>query len=399
MVSAWVSYKVHARVALLSLLAAWFALAACSKSECQKGECQTPAPGAGGAEPSEMTAAGNGGSLPIGPSCEVNAECREDQGEACVEGTCRLPCRSHFDCQGFGECRSGSGSDGTSGHFCDLAQPEQSGQFYTRCPSGTDADCDSANGFLCLSAGAGDLDSYCTRDCTDDSTCAAGFACSPMTRPPCADNCGLRGTPKDRHCIPSDQIGPGKAFQCGSRGVTRNVCRPRKFCSTCETDADCLATADQICAKDQSGTKICTELCDIKHPSCPWGNAAACGVWDRDLNLATCAHRFGQCTGTGKGCEPCLKDADCGARGVCTASNFTGERWCVDFSVTCACGADADANGLCAGGGCPKSPSGLAMTCFDTTPTMPDSGVCAGANTNSGLLSTSSPQTGCWPVR
>ena len=285
-------------------------------------------------------------------------------------------------------------AEGLSGHFCDPGQTQKPGQFYTRCAAGTE--CDAANAFFCVGAGAGDLDAYCTTDCTNDTSCAPGYACTPLVRPPCQDICDLQGNPKDRQCVPSDQIGVGKPFQCGERGVTRNACRPRKFCSPCESDADCLAVGNQICAKDESGTKICTQLCDLKHPSCPWGTAAKCGVWDADLKQATCAHRFGQCRGSGKSCEPCLQDSDCGAQGVCTGSNFTGERWCVDFTVSCGCDAAADSNGICTGGGCPESPSGLSLMCVDSTPNTPNSAYCNGANSATALGS--SPQTGCWPA-
>ena len=364
-------------------------LASC-KSEDLPGGCASP----------DCASAGSAGSSaqPSNRSCAANADCAAAPGESCVSGTCRLVCTSHFDCQGFGECTSGTDSDGNTGHYCELGKTQKPGQFYTHCPSATDADCDSASGFFCISAGADDLDAYCSQDCTDDSTCAPGYACTPLTRIPCTDNCGVKGDPKDRTCIPDDQIGVGKPYQCGKRGATRTACRTRKFCSTCETDADCLAASDQVCAKDQSGIKTCTQLCDLKHPSCPWGNAATCGVWDDSLGgAATCAHRFGACVGTGKSCEPCVKDADCGANGVCNSSSFTGERWCVDLSVTCSCGEEAASTGLCSGGGCPKSPSGLSMLCVDSTPSSGDDGVCYGANTSTGLLSASSQQTGCWP--
>jgi hypothetical protein len=337
---------------------------------------------------------------PVSAKCAANTDCATDQGEFCVSGTCRLVCTSHFDCQGYGECTNGVDTDGNAGHYCDLSHPQQPGQFYTHCPSGTDAECDAAAGFFCVGAGADDLDAYCTDDCTTDDTCAPGFACTPLTRNPCNDDCGLTGVPKDRMCVPSEQIGAGQPFQCGSHGVTRNVCRPRKFCTSCTSDVDCLAAPNQICAADQSGAKICTELCDTTHPSCPWGSAGVCGVWDQDLGLATCAHRFGRCVGDGKSCEPCEKDTDCGAQGACTASSFTGEHWCVDFSVTCSCAGLTVTNGLCTGGGCPMTPGGLAMSCEDD-PAMTGSspGICVGANTANGLLAAAmSPQTGCWPA-
>ncbi|HEY0467845.1 MAG TPA: hypothetical protein VGC79_26775 [Polyangiaceae bacterium] len=363
----------------------------CSNSECLLEDCQTSAPGGVAGGP---TGAGAASSVPSGKKCSSNAECPAAQGQACVASSCRLACTSHFDCQGFGECASALDADGVSGHFCDLAHPHKAGQFYTRCAAGTE--CDAANDFFCVGAGADDLDAYCTTDCTDDESCAPGYACTPLTRPPCQDVCNLKGSPKDRQCIPSDQIGVGKPFQCSSRGVTRNACRPRKFCSPCESDNDCLAVANQVCAKDQSGVKTCTQLCDLQHPSCPWGTAGKCGLWDPDLNRATCAHRFGSCTGTGKSCEPCLTDSDCGAQGACTSSSFTGERWCVDFRVSCSCANAADSNGVCTGGGCPETPGGLDMLCADATPSTPNSGYCAGAYTSTAL--NASPQTGCWPA-
>jgi len=403
-------FKVAARIGALGALtsAAGITFGACSKSECLPEDCQTGIPdqhasdraGSGGAAGSSGTA-GAAGRASAGASgtsssqsCTSNSECPADQGQACVLGICRVACNSHFDCLGRGECTSEVDVEGVSGHFCDLTKARLPGQFYTRCPAGTE--CDAASGYFCVGAGTDDLDAYCTIDCTDDSTCAPGYACSPLTRTPCQNSCNLKGNPKDRQCVPSDQIGEGKPYQCAERGVVRNVCRPRKFCSPCESDEDCLAAANQICAKDRSGAKICTQLCDLAHPSCPWGNAAECKVWDKDLNRPTCGHRFGSCKGTGKSCEPCLNDADCGDKGVCNASSFTGERWCVDFSVSCSCGADADETGVCSGGGCPESPSGLVMSCSDATPNTPNSGFCFGATTSTGLGA--SPQTGCWPA-
>jgi len=392
--------RLASRFAWLGVLSCFVGMvfSGCANSECLRDDCRTSPPEgtiAGDSGHAGAAAQGHAGasSIASGKKCSSNAECPADKGQACVVGTCRVACTSHFDCQGLGECTTAQDADGLSGHFCDLGHPQKSGQFYTRCAEGTE--CDAANDFFCVGAGTEDLDAYCTTDCTDDTSCAPGYACTPLTRPPCQAICNLQGNAKDRQCVPSDQIGDGKPYQCGSRGVTRNACRPRKFCSPCKTDDDCLAVANQVCAKDESGIKTCTQLCDLKHPSCPWGTAAKCGVWDADLNRATCAHRFGKCTGTGKSCEPCLQDADCGAQGACTSSSFTGERWCVDFRVDCSCGDDA-ANGLCTGGGCPETPGGLDMLCSDATPSMPNSGICAGAYTSSALGS--SPQTGCWPA-
>src|SRR5262249_51807015 len=150
--------------------------------------------------------------------------------------------------------------------------------------------------------------------------------------------------------------------------VERKVCRQREFCASCETDADCLAQPNQVCAKDQTGEKICTRLCDPGTRSCPWGNAAECAVFDEDLGLPTCAHRFGKCHGDGETCQPCRTSDDC-PNGACTSSQFTGERWCVNFDTTCECKNGVGNTGTCDDGGCPPSPDNLTVQCLVRDPT------------------------------
>jgi hypothetical protein len=150
-----------------------------------------------------------------------------------------------------------------------------------------------------------------------------------------------------------------------------------------------LGTPNQVCAKDESGEKICTRLCDTGVRSCPWGNAARCSVFDEELGVPTCSHRFGSCHGTGETCEPCRSDGDCPG-GVCTGSQFTGERWCINLSTRCEC-AKADASGTCSDGGCPDSPGGLPVLCIA------EEQVCYAANAATDTPLGSSPQTGCWP--
>lgn len=328
--------------------------------------------------------------------CADNSQCDGAHGFVCVSGVCRLACRSHFDCaeSGLGECQPATDAAGTVADYCAPVGNALKGQLYTQCPYGTE--CDSAHGFICIGSGVGDLAAYCTRDCSTDADCADGFYCGQIRKPPCQDICGQKGAPLDPTCVPSEEIGPGLGYQCDPYGVTRTVCREREFCSSCSQDADCLSVPNGVCAKDQSGASICTQLCDMQHPSCPWGTAGVCGLWSGNT-APTCAHRFQACQGTGKGCEPCVQSSDCGADGLCTSSSFSGERWCVDVNAHCSCNGMADANGLCAGGGCPPSPSGLDMICVDD-PMSTLRGACYGANTAQNLI-LSSQQAGCWPAQ
>jgi hypothetical protein len=152
---------------------------------------------------------------------------------------------------------------------------------------------------------------------------------------------------------------------------------------------------NQVCARDASGEKICTRLCDPGRRSCPWGNAATCDLFDTELGEPTCSHRFGSCHGTGEVCEPCTGDADCPG-GVCFAQQFTGERWCINFDTRCECPGATGASGTCSDGGCPDSPGGLPVLCVGA-PTSDLRNICyAGSSSGSGSLLDDSPQTGCW---
>ena len=326
-------------------------------------------------------------------ACKADTECDTLRGFACVDGMCRIRCDSHFDCAGVGLCESSAAAS-----FCTPSTAAKPGQYYQHCPGGM-ADCDKDAGFICISAGVADLDSYCTGDCSSDEQCPEGFRCGTISATPCVDSCGVAGQ-QSPTCIAASQIGPGKAYDCVKPfGLVHRVCERRGFCSTCETNEDCLAVPGQICAKDQSGQKICTQPCDPDVDSCPWGNASICDVWDPALGIATCAHRFGSCRGEGRGCEPCIDATDCAPTGFCSRSGFTGEQFCIDLSAECDCGADA-VNNTCTGHGCPDSPGGPPMICYAGMRFEGDpiTNRCIGANSMSSTLS--SPQSGCWaPLR
>ena len=281
--------------------------------------------------------------------------------------------------------------------FCaDDGKPRGTGQYGTPCP--TSEECDQNSGFVCVGTGAGDLDSYCTQSqCSADADCPSGYECAATRsgRPPCENACGFQGVPGDARCIAADRIGPDKEFYCGPLSLMRRLCLLRDFCSTCETNADCAGKPNQICARDMNGSKICTVQCDANINSCPWGFAAVCDVWDKELGIPTCSHRLGSCKGTGKSCEPCIDDDDCPNGGLCLSTSFTHERFCIDMSANCDVCPDT---ATCLGNGCPLTPGGLAMTCYGgIDPAEPLYRKCVGANVNENPLV--SPQTGCWPAR
>lgn len=376
-----------------------------SSSECDDGFCK-----GGGDAGGESVNYCQPGSDGRSGDCSSNSDCDQFGGFACVNNTCALSeCTKHSDCQGFGLCSfGGTDSEGNTVNFCDptllAGEEREAGQFGTNCVNGPD---DCAEGFDCLGAGEGDLDAYCTKfDCTSDDDCGTGYHCARVrvgSAPCAAGTCpGIGGDPTDPECVGADAIGPGKQYECGALNLRRNVCRRADYCSPCETHEDCLAEAGQVCAKDVGGVKRCTVPCDPDTRSCPWGNASTCNVFDEDLGFATCAHRFGSCTGEGKSCEPCVTSTDCGDTGFCASSPNTGEKFCVDLATECSCEGFPSLGQsnpyACEGGTCPASPGGLKLTCYGflDDPTSVINNRCFGANANQGTIFASSPQQGCW---
>jgi hypothetical protein len=330
---------------------------ACGSDPCTGPECSGTA-GTGATGGTGATT----GTAREGP-CTSDAVCDTSHGFSCTAGECRYPCRSHFDCLGQGTCQPLADGGQALGTYCAFFEESPpAGQYYTQCPNYDE--CDVEGSFLCLGSGVGDADAYCSAACSGDSDCPQGYFCDEVT---------------------------------DTDGNALSVCVRRRFCAPCETDADCLTVAGQVCARDISGTKICTELCDPNVDSCPWGNASVCGVFDDELGAPTCAHRYGSCQGQGLGCEPCVRDADC-PLGFCTGSSYTSERWCVDTTVNCDCEGLATSQNVCqAGNGCPRTPGDLRMMCYDNERFAGDpiAYSCFGANTT-GTSSLASPQSGCW---
>lgn len=375
----------------------------CSTSEdCPPGETCHLAITDNGSKASICTGAPKPIEGTTGWPCKASADCNTDYGFRCIDDACALTCDLHAQCN-TGSCTGDAkDTEGSAVHTCEKDKfLHGKGQYGSTCPNvagadgGASAGCDASNDFKCLGEGPGDVDAYCAQQfCGSDDDCPSGFFCSTerADAPPCEDVCDLSGSPMNPQCIHSDQIGADKHYSCGPVTLVVNQCRHREFCNPCKSDSDCFGKPNQICAADQSGEKICTVLCDANLNSCPWGSAAVCGNWDKELGRATCAHRFGSCHGTGAGCEPCREETDCPG-GLCIQAMFTGEQYCVDLTTKCECPAGTAQS--CSGGGCPPSPSGAPLVCLggDAYDNAANGKICFGANTDLG----GSSREGCWP--
>jgi hypothetical protein len=344
---------VHPSLArLFSALAALALFGACESTPCVGDTCPNACNGAdcNGVE-LESPDAGTTGQF---TSCDSDASCDVASGFECVDGSCLHACRSHFDCGGVGVCEPSRRGKA----YCALTNPPtEPGGYYSVCPGG---ECDAERGFFCFGSGVGDTTSYCTSDCAGDRDCPAGFLCDAVQ---------------------------------GPDGQAHDACVPRGFCSECDSDADCLAVPNGVCARDASGERRCTTLCTPDRNSCPWGSATECLVTDDELGVATCQHRSGSCRGSGAGCDPCERDADCPS-GYCYESFYTAERFCIDQEAACTCAGLAKTQDFCAGAanGCAASPSGFQMICYD--PGTAGGGICVGVNLPGS--SASSGQLSCW---
>lgn len=344
--------------------------------------------------------------LGLGKACTKSTECDSDLSLGCVEGVCAyVGCTTHADCATVGECKTAKNAEGKDVLACAAGKTYPKGQFGSKCTNGTNAECDEANGFVCIGAGPGDIEAYCTKTgCGSDDDCGAGYSCNTVRtgRKPCVTACGLTGVGGNPpSCVSAAELGPGKEFSCGPITLLRKLCLKREFCGDCKSDEDCRAIPGQICASDGKGHKYCSAICDPNvSNACPWGTAAECAVHDTALGKPTCAHRFGACKGTGKGCEPCRDDADC-PTGLCLSTDYGGEHYCLDLGPKCDCtGLPVTQNVQCTDGGCPKAPSGITMNCYGGS-AIKSSGsplyqTCLGADSLQGKIAPYS-KPGCWP--
>ncbi len=396
-------------------------------------------------------------------TCASDDHCDTARGFSCIDEKCVLPgCALDIDCGEVGRCVTAA--DGTT-RYCDLIEgyeplgPVQSESLGAECPDGsldravvlaqdgtcadarkaiaicnteyectaetpdtacdtrcwraevefyecisTYSPCDDTKDEFCIGGNdEGDPGRYCSRACTAaGEACSDGYGCglARSSDAPCDEQCGSDGSSSPT-CIASSDIGNGKAYECGHGQLLRSVCLRNENCRPCETDADCSAVPGQICAKDQSGAKICTQRCDPHLPTCPGGDEAECAIHDSDVGFETCAHRFGSCAAVdGAECAPCFSDIDCAGNQRCVEF-ISGSRQCIDLEFDCECDPENDppvgVYETC-NGGCPDAPSGMGMTCLDIG-VGPGIKTCIGARVDPPPSPQGNPNIviGCWP--
>ena len=300
------------------------------------------------------------------PTCEglCKASLCTNPGNVCVDNLCALPCTSTLDCQVGQVCTVGK--DDESGKAISTCQPSGKAAIGTPCPQGKE--CASlmacgdgtpcpANGscavgmcqaLVCLSSGVGDADAYCTiNDCHADGDCPQGYWCQTIRDP--HQICGkpvpptLCGKTTDPCVDLSQNAANGTTFADAPFCTQRNQCRIRKDCDPCMSDTDCGLVAGQHCVQGN-----CAHDC-TSDASCLDGFKCSMGA---------CVPRSGSCTamaGTGKFCDTCREQTDCGSGLLCGRAVVDGLRTCLDENPT-ACTMDTD---------CPIAPSGLHAMCAD----------------------------------
>ncbi len=277
-----------------------------------------------------------------GPAVCDSTKCAA--GNTCIElageSKCRKTCSSNTDatkaCPSGFLCTALAAQEAPctgAQCYCAEAPPEtkaiqkkDKGQWGSACnPTGgiaANPDCDAAQGFQCYARYTSDGNAYCTRACTDDKGCGAGFFCGDVNDTPNAETVKREGTGTVKICQKRDYCAPCKAsLDCPTGQLCAGAGSPGAFCTaTCQTDTNCAV--DAFCS-DYAGAKYC------------FPNAGAC-------------------VGDGKFCSPCRSDLDCKAGGgICASSSaYTTERFCTVPSPS-KCASNGD---------CPARPDGVAAS-------------------------------------
>jgi hypothetical protein len=295
------------------------------------------------------------GGVIVNGQCE--GKCSKDKclaGNICIGNRCVLECASHADCHPYDQsCLPATEDD--SKRSVTTCQPNGLAfKIGEPCPFGQ-SQC--AAPLLCRTAGDGDADAFCTLpDCKEDKECGDGYYCGTVRDPhaickssPLKGNNSLCGKTKE-DCIDLASPPAGTSYFEGSVCLLRRMCLKRTDCTACATDLDCSRTPGQRCVGTGAGgaDKRCLADCKV---------TSDCGESYRCVS-GSCTPRFPDgCKGTGKFCEPCLSDEDCGMNGskmVCLVGDLSHERACFDVGFSTKCMSDAD---------CPTSPGGKHGQC------------------------------------
>lgn len=240
---------------------------------------------------------GSAGTFANDADCTDDTDCLslfcDDPGDG--RRRCLTPCENDAGGCFFGEaCAANPGQCGGCVPDSLLSAPGRLGEACVE-----DTDCGSDR---CL-VEAGD--SYCTRDCADDSDCGDAFHCR-ITADESICARGPRSAVGDG-CIRNEDCAPG--LFCATRGTERwctNVCNSEEDCpdrfdcvpvgevsvcvgqlgtagATCASDMDCLSSTCRPVGPEDA--LVCTRECDIDSP-CASGFAC---VRDDSGTGATCA--------------------------------------------------------------------------------------------------------------
>lgn len=256
--------------------------------------------------------------LQLGSVCDADSDCLSGVCWAKSGAAFRVcttqcsgtnPCRQGFTCEevraGLKLCLIPTGGTTPKGCSC--------GKSGDSCASNGHGDCDTLNGYFCLSSGPNDTKAICTRQCDPNAAagskdaCAEGQAClesasglflcgkPQYTQGPLGTNCGKGGKaecksdlfcfsrwPNDgdafcsKYCNPYNENDCGDGFVCESpRQQDPWLCIPKGQKST---GGDCtqrsfLDCQSGICAKNdlRDEKSFCTETCEPDKDSCPAG--------------------------------------------------------------------------------------------------------------------------------
>lgn len=325
--------------------------------------------------------------------CDAHSDCLEDGTQNCLPAieddtksaimTCQpngqtsgvgVPCANGDECAQLFSCR-------TTGERCDPMQCGGAADACTldaeacyakancrigKCPDGSACtvfscspqDCTAE--LTCVTKGTGDADAYCTKnDCADDADCPGGFYCGVKhesfelcgSSPKKGNNAFCGEAPLGSMCIDPTSLGQGNTMFEGSLCILRKACILRKDCDPCTTDLDCSDLANHCVTMSGESQKRCARECVTAQDCADGYNCSALDENDQSKGRV-CKHKFGACVGTGKFCEPCVNDLDCGpVTGTSACYEYNGgQRGC--FTP---CETNAD---------CPPSPSGNAGVCY-----------------------------------